>query len=242
MIVYLDDSYSADHTKVYLSALIIPVATWLESLKQIQALRSQLRNDYGVYVRKEIHCRDFVAGRGKIGTRTVPKRLRRTIYREQILPCIVGLPGARLMNATAPRKKADIAFEWLCNRIERTMKSWGCHAILFCDEGKEAHHTAIKRRMGVHNQIPSMYGEWLDGSGATKSIPIERIVEDPIFLDSSRSLFVQMADCCVYAFMCWDRPVQRHSIEGLDKCFPILEPLFVKEATRYDKLGIIRVP
>jgi hypothetical protein len=51
---------------------------------------------------------------------------------------------------------------------------------LISDEGKEVAYTRLIRKMGVYNPIPSRMGAWPEGT-ATRNIPIELILEDPVF-------------------------------------------------------------
>jgi hypothetical protein len=101
------------------------------------------------------------------------------------------LPDAQLFNAVGAAKDDEQAFEWLLNRINRTMHSWETGAILICDQGKELAYRRLRRRMGVHNPIPSMFGFWAESGGLTKNIPLDRVVEDLVFKDSRQSYFIQ---------------------------------------------------
>jgi hypothetical protein len=120
------------------------------------------------------------------------------------------------------------------------MQAWGSHAILLCDEGKEADYTRLVRKMSVFNPIPSQYGVWQDTGSTTRNIPIDRIIEDPFFKKSERSYFIQMADFCAYALLRKERPIPSKSRYGLDSVFMELEPICVKEANPRDPYGIIR--
>lgn len=98
---------------------------------------------------------------------------------------MAGLTSLRLFNVCLPNRQ-DWAFERLLNRINRTMQAWGSHALLICDEGKEADYTRLVRKMSVHNPIPSQFGVWKDTGRATRNIPIDRIIEDPFFKRSDK--------------------------------------------------------
>jgi hypothetical protein len=80
---------------------------------------------------------------------------------------IPGLSSVRLFNAVFPAKEDERAFEWLVNRLNRTMETWDSRTILICDQGKEATYTRLTRRMGVYNPIPSRFGVWMDGAGVS---------------------------------------------------------------------------
>ena len=55
--------------------------------------------------------------------------------------------------------------------------------MVFADEGRETEITKALRKMSVFNPIPSKLGDW--GAGAkSKNIPVERVIEDPVFKKS----------------------------------------------------------
>ena len=121
------------------------------------------------------------------------------------------------------------------------MQAWGSRAILVCDEGKEAAYTRLRRRMGVYNPIPSRFGTWADTGEATRNIPIDRIIEDPFFKKSSQSYFIQMVDFCAYALLRRERPLPSKSKYGLHEAFDLLSGILVREASRKDPEGIVRL-
>ncbi len=94
--------------------------------------------------------------------------------------------------------------------------------------------------MGVYNPIPSRFGVWRDNGKATKNLPLERIIEDPVFKKSEQSYFVQLADFCAYALLRRERPVPSKTKYGLDQAFNPLSPILVREASTRDPEGIIR--
>ena len=131
---YIDDS--RDEQKCVFSALALPVDQWHEAFRQVREFRRELRRAYGIYVYKELHAWKFVSGRGHISDRVVAKGQRCAIFRDA-LRLVAGLPGARLFNAVFPRNDDEKAFEWMLNRINRTLQAWGSYGLLICDEGKE---------------------------------------------------------------------------------------------------------
>ena len=145
------------------------------------------------------------------------------------------------MNAVSTANDDERLFEWLANRINRTMQAWDSHALLICDEGKEATYTRLLRRMGVFNPIPSMLGAWPEGT-STRNIPVEFILEDPFFKSSDRSYFIQLVDFCAYSLLRKERPVPSKTKYGLDSAFDLLQPILFLGATKYDPQGVIRPP
>jgi hypothetical protein len=219
--------------------LPIPAAEWRNAFGQVRQFRRDLKQSDGIYVHTELHAWKFVSGRGKIADRTVTKGRRCQIFK-QALQLVANLPGARLFNAVFPAKDDERAFEWLLNRINRTMQVWDSRAILICDEGKEVAYTRLARRMGVYNPIRSRFGVWLDTGTATKNIPTDRIIEDPFFKKSEQSYFIQLTDFCAYALLRRERPIPSKTKYGLDQAFNLLSPILVREASTRDPEGVIR--
>jgi hypothetical protein len=110
---------------------------------------------------------------------------------------------------------------------------------MICDEGKEGIYTRLARKMVVFNPIPSNQGEWAPGA-ATRNIPLDRIIEDPIFKKSHNSYFVQLADFCAYALLRREVQIASKNRYGLHQCFDVLSPVLLKAACRTDPDGIIR--
>ena len=236
-LIYIDDSRD-EHACVF-SALAIPADQWRAAFQKVRQFRRDLKKSDGIYVYQELHAWKFVSGRGNIADRVVPKGRRCQIFKDA-LQTMAGLPGARLFNAVFPAKEDERAFEWLVNRINRTMQAWDSRAILICDEGKEAAFTRLTRRMGVYNPIPSRCGVWRDTGATAKNIPIERIIEDPFFKQSSESYFIQLVDFAAYALLRREVPVASKTKYGLDQAFASLSSILVREARPGDPEGIIR--
>jgi len=238
-LIYIDDA--RDEELCVFSALAIPAPSWRACFQMVREFRRALKKSDGIYVYKELHGWKFVSGRGKIADRVVPKGRRCQIFRDA-LDLLTELPGARLFNGVFGAKQDELAFERLMNRINRTMTAWDSQAMLICDEGKEAAYTRLVRRMGVFNPIPSQFGVWRDTGAMTKNIPIERIIEDPVFKKSEQSYFIQLVDFCAYALLRRERPIEAKSRYGLDKAWePIAaSEILVREATRRDPEGILR--
>lgn len=235
-LIYIDDS--RDGGLCIFSGLMIPSTRWKSTFEAIKSYRRQLRRDHGIFLRKEFHATEFVSGHGRISDRVVFKGTRCRIFRET-LQCVATLPDVRLINAAMPDSQELWAFERLLNRINRTMAAWDSRAVLICDEGKEGIYTRLARKMGVFNPVPSARGEWAPGE-PTRNIPLDRIIEDPIFKKSHSSYFVQLADFCAYALLRREVPIQSKNRYCLHECFAVLSPILLRVACRSDPDGIIR--
>ena len=121
---YVDESY--DQNLFCLSAISIRHAKWRECFDLIKDKRRQLKLDHGIFIQKEIHARDFVAGRGRISPTNQPvgKWLRSRIF-HGMLELVAALPSVLVFNVALPVAGcADPqmkAWDRLTNRIERTM-------------------------------------------------------------------------------------------------------------------------
>lgn len=233
-LVYIDDS--KDGKMACFSALSIPEDQWNAALDHLVNMRRHMRDSDGVFVRKEIHATEFVSGRGRLAPNFVPKAARARLF-DYMLSSISMMPGAQLFNAAARSTHEERLFEYLLNRINVNMSKSGSRALIISDEGKN--YDAMLRRIRRHNPIPSMYGQWGDGR-RTKSIKADLILEDIVYRDSAKSLFVQMADCCAYALLRRENPIASKTKYGLDKSFYNLEPIMVKAANGKDPYGVIR--
>lgn len=232
--VYIDDS--KDTAIACFSALIVPADGWRDSLDWLLETKRAMRDAYGIYMRKEIHATDWNGGKGKIAPNLIRKPVRASLF-NYFLSGIARMPGARLINAAVPLAQEDRAFEYLLNRINMNMKRSGSRAVIFNDEGKD--YDGLLRKMRRHNPISSRFGSW-PGGATTQNITIDRILEDIVYRDSKKSLFVQAADCCGYALLRRENPIPSKTALGLDKSFYILEPIMVKAAFSSDPYGIIR--
>jgi Protein of unknown function (DUF3800) len=232
--VYIDDS--GDDGIACFSAIIIPADQWRSSLEHLIGIRRQMNASDGIYMKQEMHATDWNGGKGAIARHPVSKPRRAHLF-NSFLAGIATVPSAQLINAAVPKGDRNRAFEWMLQRIQMNMQKSGSRCVIFCDEGKS--YDALRRRMGVHNFIPSKLGNW-GGGQTSKNLPTDRILEDLVYRDSARSIFIQAADACAYALLRRERPLPSKTALGLDKSFFILEPIMVKQAFRKDPFGIIR--
>jgi hypothetical protein len=236
-LIYIEDS--ADEHLAIFSALAIPVEQWRVSFGLLRDFRKNLKSAYGIYIYKELHAWKFVSGRGQIAPTIVTKAQRAAIFR-QALQLIADLPGAQMLNACFPKGQVNRAFERLLNRIERSLVAWDSHGILLCDQGKEADYTRLVRRMNIYNPIQSRFGSWRTTGSSWRNIPLEKIVEDPVFKRSDKSYFIQLVDFAAYSLLRRERPTPNIQRLGLHNAFEILRPILLTAATRYDPEGILR--
>lgn len=234
-IFYMDDS-GEDGNHMF-SALGVEDKNWREFSERVREYRKQLRKHSGIYVSKELHATKFMSGRGRPSDRRLDADMRRRVF-QYTLRTAASMGPDKLLLFNVCMRNQQWAYERILNRINRTMEARDSYAIIISDEGKEGEYTKLVRKMGVYNYIPSQFGTWDGATSSGKNIPISRILEDPVFRDSSSSHIIQLVDFCVYALLRREVPLPRLAYLADD--FEILEPICFKLANRSDRLGIIR--
>jgi hypothetical protein len=127
-IYYIDESY--DHERFCLTALGLKGATWRAAFEKVKEYRRNLKTSDGVLLRTEVHARELVRGRGKLGPQVLGKWRRSRIYLE-MLELTAALPDAHLFNVcllkTGRRDPQLDAWDRLLNRINRRCEQLNNH-------------------------------------------------------------------------------------------------------------------
>lgn len=232
-LLYIDDSFEKPY-QVY-SAIAVPVSSWRSSFDAVKQWRQELKRKYGILVHKELHATVFVSGRGSLGPRIVTKYERSQIFRSAF-ELLNSMPEVRVFNSCRT-SNPDWAFERLITRVHKTMVTWDSHAFLICDEGKEVEFTKLIRRMGVFNPVPVYVGP---GVTERQNVATTRIIEDPIFKQSDKSYFVQLADFVAYGLLRRECRLPSKEKYQIGDCFDLLKDVVVRKASPKDRMGVIR--
>jgi hypothetical protein len=235
-LVYIDET--GNDTSVGFSAIALPAVNYNQAFAQVKRFRQDLRTSDGIFTTTELHASKFTSGRGRIAAQIISQERRCQIF-YSVLNLVTQLPGVAVLNAFRPAYEKLALLERLLNRIEKAVSSWGSQAILIFDEGDEKANTALVRKMRIFNPIRSMYGVWPGGS-QYKNMPLTLIIEDPVFRQSHRSYFIQLADFCAYALMQKEVPTPSRMPFGLHVSFTTLSNVLVLDAYKSDKYGIVR--
>jgi hypothetical protein len=96
--------------------------------------------------------------------------------------------------------------------------------------------------MQKENHIPDrldMYGF----NGGKRNMPLERIIEDPLFKTSKSSYFIQMSDFLAFSLLRNEKPISGSTQPRVSCAFEQLDKTLVKVAFRNDpkRKGIIRI-
>ena len=117
--------------------MFIKCYLWLIPSKE---LRVYLKEQYGIYQKKELHASEFLGGRGRISNKVLNKDVRSKIYKE-VLSKIAEIDSIKLFNALWDDEYNS--FEALINRINRTLDS---KYIVISDEGSQRKITKLLRK------------------------------------------------------------------------------------------------
>jgi len=241
-IFYLDAS--ADRSRFILSALRLTSACWRQAFDQTKEFRRLLKGKYGVYIKKELHATELVAGRGKYGPKPISKYARSQILKES-LDFVVTLPECEILNVciVVPGCPVDPyirAFERMLNRIQANLVDNQTQGLVILDEGKEGMIRTLARQMAAFNWIPSKFGGWASGD-ARKNIKTLRVVEDPVFRSSQSSYFLQFADLIAFTLLKREvPPTPLVGKYGLHTFFTLLRPRLCLKVSPDDPDGIER--
>jgi hypothetical protein len=120
---FVDESFDAN--KFCLSAIAIRHTTeWRECFDRVRQHRKFLKQDHGIFLRKEIHAQELVSGRGRIADRVIGKHARSRVF-DGLLRLVAQLPSVFVINVCLDvkgRKNVQMdAWDRLMNRIERTL-------------------------------------------------------------------------------------------------------------------------
>lgn len=236
-LIYIDESYDQD--SYCYSAIFVPVFSWNHVFNKIQEWRYKLADTYGISLTHELHATNFVRGSGQPQSNT-NKEFRGEIFREAFT-LLENIEEIMVINAFA-KNKIDYMklFEWMLNRINRTLVSKNACGILVCDEGNESRLISVVRAMKKNNHIPSTVSRY-GYNNESRNIPLDRIIEDPLFKQSKASYMIQLADFVAFGLLRNQRPAPNtHSL--VQDAFNILDKVLVKKAFTNcpQKKGIIR--
>ena len=249
-IYYIDE---ADGPTCYVrSALGVDAERWNSLHSSVESWRYAMAGDYNVPTSRKLDAADLLARRGNLvridntGRRLTPEQ-----------GAEIFMDGLRIIESASYRRggidvinvclrKADVrdhekvSLDRLLNRINTSAKADGRYAHLIFDEEGEWMVGQLHDRLRVRNPVPSRYEVWEDG-GATKDIPIERIIGGPSFRSSQDDDLLPMADLIAHALLKQEeKPSPSVTELGLHLAFGILKRVLNRNASRSDPQGVVR--
>src|SRR5690606_17098243 len=109
------------------------------------------------------------------------------------------------------------------------------HGLLVVDRTDEVRLRSLTRRMRRYNIVPSQYQR------SSRKIPIDLLVEDAVHRDSNHSYWIQMADVCCFFLYQKEQPNAYIQRKGARNWFDRLDAILLKQASRNDAQGVVRL-
>jgi hypothetical protein len=193
-----DDGYPHYSSPLFaLTAVYMHYLQWQANLGRIREFRSQLRRDYGVPVKTEIHTKYFILNKRPYRGLGLAQSSRLRVI--DLLADLVGSLELRVVNVVINKpaiqrddyQVLDTALRYAVQRIENDLDSRLNPAARFLavtDEGRVGAMRSTTRRIQRINYIPSRFG------AASYRREITTMIEDPLPKDSRESYFIQVAD------------------------------------------------
>lgn len=244
-LMYIDESgdpgvtgHASQH--FILSGLIVHQDDWDKYLGRLREFRKALKNKYGLNQRTEIHAAELI----RITKLEEYKKIRKTERINIIKNYCSEIPRifdtAKIINVCihkADHEGKDIfelAWGRLLQRYDTFLKKSGKDkGIIISDDTDNLKLRKLHRKMRVYNPINSHYEPFYN-------VPIDNIIEDGFMRDSQSSYFIQTVDVIAHALYRKEYPKGSLRKFGLEYAFNMIEPVLLKEASKYDELGIVR--
>ena len=180
-IAYIDDS-GDENTAVY-TALLIPAEKWNLTLGKWLSFRKQLYDGYSIPADFELHATELLAGKGRpapsltYGVNTDMGKRKRVF---NLAVAQIGmLTDVKMISKVMAHGAPDACYRSLLAEVDSQLAAEDSWAVMIVDgQGGDGTHKAAHRDLKLTSR---------------------RILEDPWFVDSKVSQFVQMADIASYS-------------------------------------------
>lgn len=224
-----------------LSGLVIAQDDWTKYLNRLKTFRQSIKNRFGLLIREEIHAAELIRINKLKAYQKIKKTDRIQILKEYCQQIPIIFDNAKVINIcldkslyTSPEDIQLTAWHRLIQRYDTYLKkSTNDKGIIISDDTDG--HKIIRqlRKMRVYNPTPSHYG-------APRNVPTDNIIEDLFQRNSNQSYFIQSVDVIAHCLYRQEFPKGSLKKYGLERIFESLEPILLKEASKEDKLGIVR--
>lgn len=249
--MYVDESGDSGLTNsptryFCLSGIVVHESSWRDFLTSLIQLRKVLRSVHGLPMRSEIHASEFINKRVFDLERHVRLAILRNTVDELAKINCISITNVIVDKQGKPPNYDVFEAAWgtLFQRFENTLIHGNFpggyredHGMVITDATAGKKLTRLMRRMAVYNFIPN---DARFGAGA-RNIPIRRVIEDPHEKDSRQTLPIQMCDVVAYFLLQRFAPNSYIRRQHASTYFDRLAPVLNKRASRFDKLGIVRL-
>ncbi len=231
-LIYIDESF--DNQNYVYSALFVPASHWDKIFNKIVEWRHELFKKHDIQHEYELHATKLIRGEGQ-PRRNSDKTYRANLF-AQSFDFIESLDHVMIMNGIIqPKRSYPRLFDYMLNRIHRTLEAKNAYGILICDQGNEGNLTSILRHKKKTNLIPS--NEYHREHGYNEhNVPLDRIIEDPLFKVSDTSYFIQIADFVAFGLLRNECPLPE-TREEVRTAFEKLDQRLIRKAFSKDPKG-----
>ncbi len=232
-----------------LSGLVIHELRWTDYLNQLIDFRRQIRIEYGLKLREEVHASAFINSPGPL---LRIKRHDRLAILRLFADQLASMRDFSVINIVVDKqtKRLDYdpfeaAWKVLIQRFENTIARRNFpgpanpdeRGLLIPDATDDKKLTTLIRKMRRYNPIPNQSAY---GAGA-RNLRVQTIIEDPFLKDSAHSFFIQACDLIAYLLYQTLTPNSYMRKKSGDRYFYRLEPILCKVATSSNPLGIVKL-
>lgn len=188
--IYVDDSGDEQAGSLVYGWVEVSPDSWRPALRHWLEFRKRLSHEYGIPVRQELHTTAYVGGRGEISIKPPARFVHgsttywKDLGREVATRCLEELRDCDLIDLGAVYRKTD--------------KRRGA----FTAEKAELYGELVRMWDAEHTRTKDFALISMDGNAEPAYISAHRslkldtrhVIEDPMFHDSRRSQWTQMAD------------------------------------------------
>ena len=253
-LMYVDESGDSGKLKsptkyFILTAIVIHELRWRPLLESLVEFRKGLRDVKGLKLSDEIHhCTHFINKPGEL------VRISRNNRVDIMKKCVDWLNSQADINVfSVVVKKEDksgdifeIAWNTLLMRFENTIsyknfagpQNADDRGIVLSDNTEGEKLRALIRKMRHYNTIPNR-GE-MHASGY-RNIPLQYVIEDPVFRDSKYSFMHQMNDVAAYSARQMYEPNSYMKKKGGHNFYKRLDNVSCKVVSKTNDFGIVEI-
>jgi hypothetical protein len=252
-----DDGFPKRSSPLFvLTALYLHYLNWKPAFEQVHEFRRQLRAEFDLPVKLEMHTKYFLLGKDPYRNLQLPDADRLRIM--SLFCDLIASLQVRIVNVAIVKPKIqkhdyevlDTALKYSVQRIENDLRP-SVNAenkfLLLTDTGRVGKMRKTTRRIQRINYIPSKFGP------SSYRSEIRSLIEDPLPKDSAESHFIQLAD--VVAQIVYYRALLQTGVGGfpsrapeqltagmVDEWMERIKPSLNLQASTSDPYGIVYHP
>lgn len=179
-----------------LTSIYMPSESWNDNYKKIKEFRKMWKDKYGIYVKEEMHTKQFLTDKDPFRKYEWEPEQKRQMLEEYTL--MIASLDIKIINTIIDKTKIktdeynvlEKALTYSVQRIENdSAGNW--NYLIISDQGRIGPMRKTARAIRAYNPIHSQFGGMLNK-------PIKYLLEDVLEKDSKESYFIQICDFVSY--------------------------------------------